>query len=68
MVLFAFALEAHNPFLGFDGDFDKAAAACFKTAVVFLALALLSLASFVLSAVRAKMGPPPPAQGEYQSV
>lgn len=72
MLAFGLALRAHNPFLGFHGDFDEAAASCFKTAVVFGALAGVSALAFVAGAVRAKMGPPgvaPPAvRGDYHAV
>ncbi|CAN8071022.1 unnamed protein product [Agarophyton chilense] len=68
MLLFGIALKAHNPFLGFEGDFDEAAASCFKTAFVFLALSGLSLLSFVLGAVRSKMSPPPITRVEYEAV
>lgn len=54
MTLFGLAMRAHNPFLGFEGDYDEAAASCFKTAFVFVGLCLLSLAAFIVSAVRAK--------------
>lgn len=68
MLLFGIALRAHNPFLGYHGDFDEAAAACFKTAFIFAILAGLSAASFVLSAVRAKMGPPAITRADYEAV
>jgi len=68
MVAFGFALRAHNPFLGYEGDFDEAATSCFKTAVVFGVLAGLSAGSFVVNAVKSKMGPAPLARGDYQSV
>lgn len=56
MLAFGYALRAHNPFLGYEGDFDEAAASCFKTAAVFGVLAGVSFGSFVVSAVRSKMG------------
>lgn len=70
MLAFGFALRAHNPFLGYHGgDFDEAAASCFKTAAVFGVLAGLSAVAFVAGAVRSKMGPPAPvARGDYQAV
>lgn len=69
MFLFGRSLSAHNPFLGYDGDFDEAASSCFKTATIFLVLSAVSMASFVVSAVRTKMGSAPAISGgEYQSV
>lgn len=69
MAVFGLALRAHNPFLGYHGDFDEAAAACFKTAVVFIFLCVLSLASFIVSAVRSKMDSVVvTARGDYQAV
>lgn len=69
MLAFGYALKAHNPFLGYHGDFDEAAASCFKTAVIFGVLAGVSAISFVAGAVRSKMGPPAPvARGDYQAV
>lgn len=61
MLAFGLALRAHNPFLGFHGDFDEAASACFRTASVFTLLAALSAAVFVGAAVRAKLRPAPAA-------
>lgn len=66
MLLFGFAMRAHNPYLGFDGDFDEAAGSCFKTAAVFAALSLFSLATFVVSAMRAK--PNGSAPQDYEPV
>lgn len=68
MFAFGTALQAHNPFLGYHGDFDEAAASCFKTAVVFLVLALVSAFAFVASAVRSKMAPPIIPKADYQAV
>lgn len=59
MLAFGTALRAHNPFLGYEGDFDEAAAACFRTATVFGVLAGVSAIGFISSAARAKMNPPP---------
>lgn len=69
MVVFGFALRAHNPFLGYHGDFDEAASACFKTAVVFIILSAVSGLSFVVSAFRSKMeSAPATTRGDYQAV
>lgn len=68
MVLFGISLKGHNPFLGYTGDFDEAAAACFKTAFVFGGLSALSLGAFVMNAVRSKMAPPPIARLNYEAV
>lgn len=68
MVAFGFALQSHNPFLGYSGDFDEAASSCFKTAFVFGGLAGLSAGVFVLNAVKSKMGPPTSTRGDYQAV
>lgn len=68
MLTFGFALRAHNPFLGYHGNFDEAAHSCFKTALVFGILATLSAASVVVQAVRSKMGPPLTVRGDYSPV
>lgn len=68
MVAFGTALKAHNPFLGYHGDFDEASASCFKTAIAFGVLAGVSLVSFIGTAVRAKAGPPPGARADFQAV
>lgn len=69
MVAFSLALRAHNPFLGYTGDYDEAASSCFKTAIAFFALSLISLVSFVISAMRAKRDMIPLSNnGEYQAV
>lgn len=69
MVAFSLTLGAHNPFLGYTGDYDEAASSCFKTAIVFFVLSLISLLSFVFSAMRAKMDPiPPSSHGNYEAV
>ena len=56
MLVFGSSLSNHNPYLGFHGDLDAAAKACFKTAWYFGGLACISLAYFVITAVRAKRG------------
>lgn len=68
MVAFGFATAAHNPYLGFHGDFDVASRACFRTAAVFGVLGALSLVAFVLSAIRSKFSPEPSARGDYHAV
>jgi hypothetical protein len=68
MVAFGVALSNHNEFLGYHGDFDAGAAACFKTAGLFGAIALISLGSFALSAYRDKVGPSAPVRGSYTAV
>lgn len=66
MGTFSAAMHVKNPFLGYDGDFDEAAAACFRTAVVFAVLSFISFISFIISAMRAKMDPQSTPQ--YQNV
>lgn len=71
MIAFGFALGSHNEFLGYHGDFDAASASCFKTAIVFGGISAVSLLTFVIGAVRMKLGgPPKPAahSGDYQAV
>lgn len=67
MLMFGISLRSHNPFLGYHADFDEAAASCFKTALIFLILSILSIVSFAITAVRAKMTPPIP-RTEYTAV
>ena len=70
MLAFGFALQAHNPFLGYEGDFDSAASACFRTAGVFGVIGAVSAVSFVAAALRSKMSSSsaPVARGDYQAV
>lgn len=70
MAVFGMALRAHNPFLGYHGDFDEAATACFKTAIIFTVLSVVSIISFVISALRSKMQPTAHqlTNGDYQAV
>jgi hypothetical protein len=68
MVTFGVALSHHNEFLGYHGDFDAGAAACFKTAGLFGAIALLSFGSFAVAAYRQKVGPIAPVRGNYSAV
>lgn len=68
MGTFSAAMNAKNPFLGYDGDFDEAAAACFRTAVVFAVLSFISFISFVVAAMRSKMDPQSSASQNYQNV
>jgi len=58
MASFGFAMRSHNEYLGYHGNFDEAATACFKTAVVFLAISGISFVAFVGGAVRTKLSPP----------
>ena len=68
MLGFGMALRAHNPFLGYTGDMDEAAASCFRTAFVFAGLSAASFGTFVIGAMRAKGGPTPPAREDYAAV
>lgn len=68
MLSFGVALRAHNPYLGYEGDFDEAASSCFKTAFVFAILAAISALSFVGDAVRSKMSPSAVTNSGYQAV
>ncbi len=62
-------MRSHNEFLGYHGDFDKAAASCFKTAGVFGIISAVSFGFFVVGAVRAKLSPQQPVgRGDYQAV
>lgn len=68
MACFGFAMQAHNPFLGYTGDFDEAASSCFRTAFVFGGLSALSFVTFVVGAVRSKSEPIPLAHNDYSAV
>lgn len=69
MAAFGFAMKSHNEFLGYHGDFDLAAASCFKTAGVFGVISAVSLLAFVIGAVKTKLSPPPAAvRGDYYAV
>lgn len=69
MSAFGFAMKSHNKFLGYTGDFDKAAASCFQTAAVFGVISAVSFVAFVIGAVTTKLSPPPAAvRGDYHAV
>jgi hypothetical protein len=72
MLAFAHSLSNHNPFLGFHGDFDEGASACYKTAGLFAIIGVLSCVSFGVTSVRQKLnaghGAPAARPGAYSAV
>ena len=68
MAAFGAAMRSHNEFLGYSGNFDEAAKACFKTSGVFLVISGVSFVAFVVGAVRSKLSPPAPANVAYTAV
>lgn len=68
MVSFGIALARHNEFLGYHGDYDEGAKACFKTAGVFGMIAILSVVTFAVSAVRQKMSHGVGSRNDYVPV
>lgn len=68
MLALGASFRAHNPFLGYEGDYDEAASSCFKTAVVFGILSAVSALFFVYKAVRSKMSPQSIIRGDYEAV
>lgn len=68
MIAFGASFRAHDPFLGYEGDYDEAASSCFKTAAIFGVLCAISAIFFVYNAVRSKMHPPSVTRGDYEAV
>ena len=66
MYAFGVAMKSENEFLGYHGDFEKGAEACFKTAGVFAAIGAVSFVFFVAGAVHSKMRSAPESVSMYE--